>query len=120
MFRATVLVFLAGWIVWFWLDKPPLPHPIQDGDNQMLANFQFAFSLLKAGHLSAAYAFIWRAHYLLLSVLGGLLLAMAGSGVSGVFARRRYAIRRKVMRSPSEAQARDKTSAGESTSQTDL
>ena len=120
MFRATVLVFLAGWIVWFWLDKPPLPHPIQEGDNQMLGNFQFAFSLLKAGHLSAAYAFIWRAHFLLLSVLGGLLLVMAGSGISGVFARRRYAIRRKVMRSPSEAQARDKTSAGESTSQTDL
>lgn len=114
-----MLVFLAGWIGWFWLDKPPLPPAIQDGDNQMLANFQFAFSLLKAGHLSAAYAFIWRAHYLLLSVLGGLLVAMAGSGISGVFARRRYAIRRKVVHPPSVPQSRDKTS-DESASKTDL
>ena len=119
MFRATVLVFLAGWIAWFWLDKPPLPPAIEDGDNQMLANFQFAFTLLKAGHLSAAYAFIWRAHYLVLSVLGGLLLAMAGSGISRILARRRYAIRTRATRPSGKSQVTDKTS-DEPASKTDL
>ena len=99
MLRATVLVFVTGWIVWFWLDKPPLPPALQGGGDQLIANFQFAFRLLKKGYLSEAYVFVWRAHYLVLSLLGGLLASMAVAVISRSFAyhRHRLRARRRVL-----------------------
>ncbi|MEE9492295.1 MAG: hypothetical protein V3W04_02800 [Gammaproteobacteria bacterium] len=35
----------------------------------LLQNFQTAFDLLKAGYVKAAYVFIWRAHYLVLTLI---------------------------------------------------
>lgn len=93
MLRAAVLVFVTGWIAWFWLDKPPLPPAMQGAEYPLIANFQFAFSLLKKGYFSEAYAFIWRAHYVLLSLLGGLLASMATAGVSRLFTQRRNRVR---------------------------
>ncbi len=90
MFKAVVIVFLLGWSVWFLIDKSPagigrLPEPQDD----ILENFQTAFNILKAGYLKPAYTFIWHAHYLLLSVLGGLLASMAWQSISSALARKR-------------------------------
>lgn len=103
MLRAAVLVFVTGWIVWFWLDKSPLPPPFQGGNEQLVVNFQHAFNLLKRGYFSEAYTFIWRAHYLLLSLLGGLLASMAAAAVSRLWTRRRYRVRARRDSAPQEA-----------------
>jgi hypothetical protein len=76
MFIGVFLAFIGGWVIWFWIDKPPaaqfgLPPP---GDSTV-ENFQRSFDLLKAGHPDLAYLYIWHAHYLILSVVFGILLA---------------------------------------------
>jgi len=90
MLRRTLLVFIAGWVLWFWIDKPPgglagLPRPA----DSMLENFQRAFDILKAGHLEVAWLYIWNAHYLVLSLLGGLLLSVITGAIADQLARRR-------------------------------
>jgi hypothetical protein len=90
MFRGVILVFLLGWVIWFWLDKSPvmmesLPRPQDD----VLANFQIAFNILKEGHLHPAFIFIWRSHYILLSLLGGLLVSMGWQSIAAALSRRR-------------------------------
>lgn len=82
-------------MVWFWLDKAPMPPAISNADSPLLVNFQFAVDLAKRGYVSEAYAFIWRAHYLVLSILGGLLASMAYSVLSRAVARRRYRLPRR-------------------------
>jgi len=119
MLRAAVLVFVTGWIVWFWLDKPSLPPGLQGDDDQLIANFQFTFSLLKRGYFSEAYAFIWRAHYLLLSLLGGLLASMAVAGISRLFARRRYRVRTR-RHAPSQEAASTPAKADSAASDQDM
>jgi len=75
MFNFSIFVFILGWVLWFLIDKQPpalgmvLPEEMSD----MLDNFQLSFDILKAGYFSASYVFIWKAHYLVLSVIGGLL-----------------------------------------------
>jgi hypothetical protein len=86
MLRGTLLVFVAGWILWFWIDKNPmalgpLPYPV-DGD--YAANFQVAVDLLKQTRIKAAFVYLWKAHYLVLSVACGLLIG----AFSGAIARR--------------------------------
>jgi hypothetical protein len=77
MFTGIFLVFLGGWVAWFWIDKPPagqfgLPPP---GDS-MVEDFQRSIDLLKAGHPDMAYLYVWHAHYLILSVVFGILVAV--------------------------------------------
>jgi hypothetical protein len=93
MFRAIVIAFIAGWALWFWIDKSPqslgpLPPPQQE---QLSANFQIAVNLVKARRYTAAYVYLWKAHYLVLSVAAGLLLAMIGGSLSRLLGRRRFA-----------------------------
>jgi hypothetical protein len=90
MFMSTFLVFVGGWLLWFWIDKPPagrygLPPP---GDS-MVQNFQTAIDLLKAGYPDIAFLFIWHAHYLVISVLTGILLALTFRAISDRLGRRR-------------------------------
>ena len=78
MFTGIFLVFIGGWLAWFWIDKPPagqfgLPPP----GESMVADFQRSIDLLKAGHPDMAYLYIWHAHYLILSVVLGILVAVA-------------------------------------------
>jgi len=93
MFRAIVIAFIAGWALWFWIDKSPqslgpLPPPQQE---QLSANFQIAVDLVKARRYTAAYVYLWKAHYLVLSGAAGLLLAMIGGALSRLLGRRRFA-----------------------------
>jgi len=90
MLRTTFLVFIAGWIVWFWIDKPDarqflMPEP----GESMLDNFQIAFDMLKAGYIDMSFVFLWNAHYLVLSLLGGALLAAVYGGIGDYLGRRR-------------------------------
>ena len=90
MFRGFVLVFLLGWATWFWLDKSPaLMQSLPRAEDDLLANFQVAFNILKEGHLQPAFIFIWRNHYLLLSLLGGLLVSMGWQSILAALSRRR-------------------------------
>ena len=63
------------------------------GDS-MVENFQRAFDILKEGYLDLAFVYIWNAHYLLLSLLGGAVIAVVYGSVSDHFSRRRM---RKLM-----------------------
>ena len=99
MLRSSFFVFLLGWVVWFWIDKPP-PGQMQlpDVSDSLIENFQVAFNMLKAGYPEVSFVYIWNAHYLLLSLLGGALLAVAAGLLSDVLARRR--MRRNIMPPP--------------------
>ena len=99
MLRSAFIVFLLGWVIWFWIDKPPpaqmqLP-PVSDS---LIENFQVAFDLLKSGYLNVAYVYIWNAHYLLLSLLGGVLAAVSYGVIADYLSRRR--MRRNFMPPP--------------------
>jgi len=90
MLRSAFLVFLAGWAVRFLIDKPPAGQlGLPKASESMLENFQISFDMLKAGHLDMAYVFIWDAHYLVLSLLGGLLAGLLFGMVSDHLGRRR-------------------------------
>ena len=90
MFRGVIFVFLLGWAVWFWLDKPPaLMEALPRQQDDLIANFQIAFNILKQGHLHPAFIFIWSSHYILLSLLGGLLVSMGWQSIATALSRRR-------------------------------
>ena len=90
MLRSSVLVFIAGWIAWFWIDKPRVgPLRLPPPGDSLVDNFQRAFDILKAGQVELAFAYIWNAHYLILSLLGGAVVAMAYHSLSGHLSRRR-------------------------------
>lgn len=93
MFKSIVVVFLAGWIGWFWMDKGPSDQSTSLGGKDVLTDFQFAFDLLKLGEARAAYAFIWPHHFLALSLIGGVLLWMTLTSIKRLFARRRWRAR---------------------------
>lgn len=111
MLRSAFVVFLLGWVSWFWIDKPPAVQLPPVGDS-LIENFQVAFDLLKSGYLDVAYVYIWKAHYLLLSLLGGALVAV-GYGVSSDYLSRRR-MRRNIMPS-----MRSRPRADEKSSQPD-
>ena len=77
MLKGIFLVFIGGWLTWFWIDKPPAAQfglpPVSDS---LLENFQRSIDMLKAGYPDMAYLYIWHAHYLILSVVFGILLAV--------------------------------------------
>lgn len=91
MLRGALVAFVAGWVLWFWLDKSPaalggLPYP-EEGD--FLHNFQVTIDLVKQGRIQAAFVYIWKAHYLVLSLGIGLVLAMGFASISRVISRNR-------------------------------
>ena len=62
--------------------------------------------MLKAGYPKVAYVYIWNAHYLLLSILGGLLLALITGVLSDALGRRR--MRRLVLPASPVGRAADR------------
>jgi len=96
MLRNAFIVFLLGWVTWFWIDKPPPEQQrLPEVSDSLVENFQVAFDILKAGYPQVAFVYIWNAHYLLLSIAGGLLLAVTIGAVSDALGRRR--MRRRIM-----------------------
>lgn len=90
MLRSSLVIFIAGWLAWFWIDKPPLGQlGLPDASDSITENFQRSFNMLKAGHLDMAYVYIWDAHYLLLSLLGGMLLGLVFGSAADYLGRRR-------------------------------
>jgi len=90
MLRSSFLVFIAGWIAWFWIDKPDTRQfRMPETGDSMLGNFQTAFDMLKAGYVDMSFLYLWNAHYLVLSLLGGALLAVAHSAIADHLGRRR-------------------------------
>jgi len=90
MFRSTLFVFIAGWVLWFWIDKPaPRDIRLPPVSDSMIENFQTAFNMLKGGYPEVSFLFIWNAHYLVLSLLGGLILLSLLQSMSGFMRRRR-------------------------------
>ena len=90
MFNFSIIVFVTGWVLWFFIDKHPASLgviPPEELDT-MLANFQMAFDLLSAGYLRASFVFIWKAHYIILSILTALLMSAMHETISSVFRRR--------------------------------
>lgn len=107
MLRNAFIVFLLGWTLWFWIDKPPPGQQrLPEVSDSLVENFQVAFNILKAGYPKVAYVYIWNAHYLLLSLLGGVLLALITGGVSNVLGRRR--MRRLVLPAAPVGRAADR------------
>ena len=90
MFNFSIIAFIVGWALWFFIDK----HPASLGVNlpgemdTMLENFQLAFDMLSAGYLRASYVFIWKAHYIVLSIIFALLTSASYEIISNVFRRR--------------------------------
>jgi hypothetical protein len=54
----------------------------------MLDNFQLAFDMLKAGYLKASYVFIWKEHYIVLSLIAGLMTSIIFQAVLNALRRR--------------------------------
>ena len=76
MLRGAALAFIAGWLIWFWLDKNPatlgpLPPPAHDS---YIQNFQITIDLVKQARFKAAFVYIWKAHYIVLSLAAGLAI----------------------------------------------
>ena len=92
MLRGTALAFVAGWLLWFWLDKNPatlgpLPPPVND---DYLRNFQIAIDLVKQARFKAAYIYIWKAHYIVLSLAAGLAIGSLLGILSRSIARKKF------------------------------
>ena len=90
MFNFSIIIFVTGWVLWFFMDK----HPASLGvimpaeSDTMLANFQLAFDMLTAGYLRASYVFIWKAHYIVLSIIAALLISALREATSNILRRR--------------------------------
>jgi hypothetical protein len=96
MLRNAFIVFLLGWVSWFWIDKPPPDQQrLPEVSDSLVENFQVAFNILKSGYPEVAFVYIWNAHYLLLSIAGGVLLSISIGAVSDALSRRR--MRRLIM-----------------------
>jgi hypothetical protein len=90
MLRSTFLVFITGWVAWFLIDKPDARQfRLPETSESMLDNFQMAFDMLKAGYVDMSFVYLWGAHYLVLSLLGGALLAVGYGSLAGYLGRRR-------------------------------
>lgn len=91
MLKGFLIAFILGWLLWFWIDKTPysygrLPQPTE---GEYIANFQTAIDLVRTGRYPAAFVFIWKAHYIVLSAGLGLVLAMVSNAVGRAIGRRR-------------------------------
>ena len=90
MFNFSIIIFVTGWVLWFFIDKHPasLGVIVPAELDTMLANFQLAFDLLTAGYLRASYVFIWKAHYIVLSIIAALLISALREATSNILRRR--------------------------------
>ena len=90
MLRNSFIVFISGWIIWFWIEKPRtgLDQFLRTDDN-MLVNFQRFFDLLKSGYFVQSYIYIWNAHYIILSLIIGVLISMLYGFISDYLRRKR-------------------------------
>ena len=91
MFNFSVIIFVIGWVLWFFIDKHPasLGVVVPEELDTVLGNFQLAFDILSAGYLRASFVFLWKAHYIVFSVITALLLSALHGGISN-FLRRRH------------------------------
>ena len=89
MFTGIILVFIGGWLAWFWIDKPPAgQYRLPPSGDSLVEDFQRSIDLLKAGHPDMAYLYIWHAHYLILSVVLGILTAVVFRTIADHLARK--------------------------------
>ena len=90
MFNFSIIIFVVGWVLWFFIDKHPasLGVIVPAELDTMRANFQLAFDLLTAGYLRASYVFIWKAHYIVLSIIAALLISALREATSNILRRR--------------------------------
>jgi len=91
MLNHSIFMFIIGWVLWFVIDKQPASlGAIVPGDvGSLLDNFQLAFDMLKAGYLKASYVFIWKEHYIVLSLIAGLMSSIIFQAVSNALRRRK-------------------------------
>jgi hypothetical protein len=77
-------------VAWFLIDKPGAAQSgFPEQSDNLLDNFQLAFNMVKAGYPDLAFIYIWKHHYIVLSLLCGALLAVATGTVSDWLGRRR-------------------------------
>ena len=90
MFNFSIIIFVIGWVLWFVIDKHPasLGVIVPEELDTLLANFQLAFDMFTAGYLRAAFVFIWKAHYIVLSIITALLISALREATSNVLRRR--------------------------------
>ena len=90
MFNTSIIVFITVWALWFLIDKHPssLGLVLPNESEAMLDNFQLAFDLLSAGFLSASFVYIWKAHYIVLTIIFSLVISVVYVSVSKVYKRR--------------------------------
>jgi len=94
MLRNSFIIFLGGWFLWFWIDKPSSGlEAFLQYDASLLSNFQYAFDLAKAGYITQSYLFLWNAHYLVLSFIMSLIFTYIYTAIHRHIAMRR---RKKV------------------------
>jgi hypothetical protein len=91
MINHSIIIFIIGWVLWFIIDKQAasLGTIVPREFDNLLNNFQLAFDMLQAGYLKASYVFIWKAHYIVLSLIAGLMSSMIFQAVSIVLRRRK-------------------------------
>ena len=109
MLRHSLLVFVIGWVLWFAIDKHPASIgafvPARSGS--VLENFQLAFDMIKAGYWKAAYVFIWKAHYVVLSLIAGIMSSILFQNIANVLHRRKSLAAMRAQASTADGADRD-------------
>jgi hypothetical protein len=104
LIRAYILVFIAGWILWLWLDKadpvgqagapPPFGGVVQapaypgypggaglqsppppPGEGDLIREFQYGVDLIKRGEYQQSFVFLWRREHWILAGVISILIA---------------------------------------------
>jgi len=91
MLRGFAIAFVAGWLLWFWIDKSPseFSRLSQPRGGQYAADFQVAVDLVRTGRFTMAYVYIWKAHFVVLSAAVGLLIHVLFEAIARSLSRRR-------------------------------
>ena len=106
MLRHSIIIFLLGWVLWFAADKHPaaLGVFVPAESDSLLNNFQLAFDMAKAGYLKASFVYLWKAHFIVLALVAGLISSLIFQIVSNTLRRRRLrAVMRPEMRASDDA-----------------
>jgi len=96
VFNHTIFMFIAGWALWFSIDKHPISLGVMPPAelDSMIGNFQLAFDMMSDGFIKASYVFIWKEHFIVASIIAGLLSSAIFQSTSNILRRRRL---RRVM-----------------------